>query len=553
MSLPSVVQAQVDPAAVTKVTRLFNNTIGDVLAELIQNARRADASRVTLQTTEAEHGVELSICDDGIGIADPAVLLALGKSGWDDTIARREDPAGMGVFSLAGRHVTIRSRTRTAKTGWQITVAAHAWEDGTPIPVAPCDQPTGTEILLALDKTWTNALDAAARSAARHCPIPVYLNGEELKRVDWLEGACAIHEEEGVRIGIFDDRRANAQSPSINFHGVTVSGGFPPIAEHQGSWCARVDIVDAPELQLVLPARKEMVENDALSALRRAVRRAMYRYIATRPSHRLAYAQYSEAARLGVALPQAAALLTQWAPATADAHVGLSRAEIPAADNLLIVEGSIPAIEQSAHLALRADPAYATRLVSPEPRMAGYRWYDQISRITNLSFEIERDGETQLYSDEEFPGLESGPVDAVRLVLTIVATAGVTATIVTAPAVIEYDDSACWGVEEAAVVIASTEAVTVEAIVDLLEGTCFSPSDERDADSWETQHDRFLIDAREIATSILHGDDAALLERLRTVLANRVQWFVPDGRQFRAVIARGELSVALEPASTPEA
>lgn len=553
MPHPSVVRAQVDPAAVTKVTRLFNNTIGDVLAELIQNARRATATRVILQTTEAESGVELSISDDGTGIDDPTIVLALGKSGWDESVARREDPAGMGVFSLAGRHVSIRSRTREADVGWQINIAAHAWEDGSSIPVAPCDRPIGTEVVLPLDKAWSSALDTAARGAARHCPIPVYLNGEELQRLDWLDGACAVYQERGVRIGIFDDRRANVHSHSINFHGVTVSGAFPSIAEQHGSWCARVDIIDAPELQLVLPARKEMVENEALVRLRREVRRAIYRFIATRPAHRLAYDQYREAAELGVPLSEATPLLTQWAPATADVHVGPTRSEIAATNSVLIVESTIPAIEQSAHLALSADPVYEGRLVSSNPKMAGYRWYDQLSRITNLVFEIERDSETLLYSDTEFPGLESGPVDAARLVLTITGSSGDTTATLSVPAVIEYDDSACWGIEEAAVVIASPEAVTVDAVVDLLEGTCFSPSDERDADSWDTQHDRFLIDAREIAISILHGDDAGILERLRAVLSDRVQWFVPEGRQFRAVIGRAGLEIALEPAPAVQA
>ncbi|PBN42954.1 ATP-binding protein [Sphingobium sp. D43FB] len=553
MSLPSVVRSQVDRAAVTKVTRLFNNTIGDVLAELIQNARRATATSVMLQTSQVEDGVQLSVSDDGVGIDDPTVVLALGRSGWTDSVARREDPAGMGVFSLAGRHVSVRSRPRAAELGWQIDIAAHAWEDGSPIPVASCDRPIGTEIVLSLDKAWSDTLDAAARAAARHCPIPVFLNGEELKRLDWLDGACAIYREGGVRIGVFDDRRANVHSHSINFHGVTVGGGFPSIVEKHGYWCARVDITDAPALQLVLPARKEMVENEALARLRREVRRAIYRFIATRPAHRLAYDEWCEAAELGISLPEAVPLLTHWEPASADVHVGITPSEIEATEGLFIVEGSIPAIEQSAHLALSEDKAFEGRLVAPDPKMVGYDWYDRLSRITGMAFEIELNGETMHYNDAEFPGLASGPVDAARLVLTITGPSGDTSATITAPAVIEYDDSSCWDVEEAAVIIASPEAVTAEDIVDLLEGTCFSPSEDRDADSWDTQHDRFLLDAREIAICILHGDDAAILERLRTVLSDRVQWFVPEGRQFRAVIGRNGLEIAMEPAQPAQA
>ncbi|WP_313806618.1 hypothetical protein [Sphingobium sp.] len=32
MSLPAIIHSEIDPAAITKVTRLFNNTLGDVLA-----------------------------------------------------------------------------------------------------------------------------------------------------------------------------------------------------------------------------------------------------------------------------------------------------------------------------------------------------------------------------------------------------------------------------------------------------------------------------------------------------------------------------------------
>lgn len=226
MSLPRIVRSKVDCAAVTKVTRLFNNTIGDVLSELIQNARRAGATAVVLSLSS--DGKQLSVLDDGCGIADPSVVLSLGRSSWQDDVVRREDPAGMGVFSLAGQHILIRSRSMLSDSGWQVEIAGHAWEDGSPIAVVACDRPVGTEIIVTLDERWSQELVAAARGAARYCPIPIFLNDEPLKREDWLAGACAVFEQDGVRIGVFDDRRANSHSCSINFHGVTVGGGFAP-------------------------------------------------------------------------------------------------------------------------------------------------------------------------------------------------------------------------------------------------------------------------------------------------------------------------------------
>src|SRR3546814_2998210 len=104
-------------------------------------------------------------------------------------------------------------------------------------------------------------------------------------------------------------------SPSINFHGVTVASLLPTVAEKDRHWAAKIDIVDAPELQLVLPARKEMVENGALQSLRAAIRLAIYRNIQAHGSHRLAFADWCEAAALAGQLPEARGEIFSWTPA----------------------------------------------------------------------------------------------------------------------------------------------------------------------------------------------------------------------------------------------
>src|SRR3546814_7441457 len=98
------------------LSRLFNGTITDVLNELFQNARRAGAGRIEVHVRDHEGGSSLHIADDGRGVDDPASFVTLGRSGWSDEIAQREDPAGMGVFSLAGRTVTVRSFSRDRKS-----------------------------------------------------------------------------------------------------------------------------------------------------------------------------------------------------------------------------------------------------------------------------------------------------------------------------------------------------------------------------------------------------------------------------------------------------
>ncbi|PDH69925.1 MAG: hypothetical protein CNE89_00600 [Sphingomonadaceae bacterium MED-G03] len=127
MPLLTTVSTSVTPAAITKVTRLFNGTLYDVLNELFQNARRAGATSIALSTERHGPTVRLSVTDDGIGIDEPAALVTLGHSGWDAEIVRREDPAGMGIFSLAGRQVEIRAWSPRHATGWELLIRAEDW------------------------------------------------------------------------------------------------------------------------------------------------------------------------------------------------------------------------------------------------------------------------------------------------------------------------------------------------------------------------------------------------------------------------------------------
>ena len=62
------IRATVSPETISKVTRLFNGTIGDILNELLQNARRAGASGVDVDAMPVENGLRVTIADDGCGI-----------------------------------------------------------------------------------------------------------------------------------------------------------------------------------------------------------------------------------------------------------------------------------------------------------------------------------------------------------------------------------------------------------------------------------------------------------------------------------------------------
>ncbi|MDJ0276291.1 ATP-binding protein [Sphingomonas sp. 2R-10] len=483
--------------------------------------------------------------DDGRGIDDPAALLALGRSGWDAEIARSEDPAGMGVFSLAGRDVEIRSRMRRAPGGWRVVIPADAWESGTLLPLEPVSAPEGTEIRLAITALQAGTVSGEVRAAALHHPLPVFLEGTACVRRDFLHGAAAIEEARGCRIGIYAGDAPEGHR--LNFHGLQVECRLPQVREVDTacSWSVRVDILDSPDLKLVLPARKEMVENDALAALRIAAERAIYRAIGEKTAHRLPFAAWTWGREIGVDLPPAKAALAAWVPATADGE-GHPSPTMIAGEPMLIVPRLEPELARATASVFRKPAFIAARSVDEQEAFAGYAWYDALPRIDASAILVTVDGVTHRYGDRyDAPAdLASGIVDGLQLSFSL-------RDWIDAPAAEDRRfpvdalvcDSGSYDLDDALVLVRRGADITPDRLAAQIEATLFCADDDPDSDSAETQRDRFRRSARTRAVKLLHGADAAQLDGIRTAFADEVRWLIPRGRAVTIVANDAGLAV----------
>ena len=106
----ATIRARVGDSAIDKVTRLFSASLADIFTETLQNSRRGGANRVAATIEQDGDTTRVTLIDDGVGIADPAVLLTFGKSNWKAGIAEAEDPAGFGLLALSRRGCTLRWR-----------------------------------------------------------------------------------------------------------------------------------------------------------------------------------------------------------------------------------------------------------------------------------------------------------------------------------------------------------------------------------------------------------------------------------------------------------
>ena len=560
--IPATIATAVAPETIAKVTRLFNNTAFDVVTELFQNARRAGALAVAVIIQTSGPDTIVHVIDDGHGIADPASIVTLGRSGWPEETRRMEDPAGMGVFSLAGRDVIVRSFSRPDRQGWMAHIPATAWETSRPVALSPDPISQGTAITIKVPGEWLKTLEVDVARAAKHFPLPVTLNGDMLPREDWLKDALHIEEWNGTRIGVYQQHPSHYSSRDgrLNFHGLTIPCQLPSVREvdRGGHWIARVDIFDAPHIQLVLPARKEAIENTGLAALRRAVAGAIYRAIAARGAHRLSVADWREARDHGVELPEAAPYLFGWDAPAADSSNNYVTGARFADPGMVIMCDFDALVAQPAAEAIKNHNPFGGPLVVAQDEFKGYAWYDVLARVEDLRFRVVQ-GELDFVVSEtmEAPSeAEDGWVSAITLEATI-SHAGASIEVST-PAAVAFapDQWTCNSPEESSIFVVRDSGQTAAAVADLFERAIFCPSADSDADAYETQHERFQRDAAERIIGLLEGDDAALENRIRERLSGHY-FLIPPNRTVTVVVTRDGLDIVIAerevtPDATPE-
>lgn len=538
----TTIRATVSHETIGKVTRLFNGSLSDIMNELLQNARRAGASGIDISAIPLDNGLRITIEDDGCGIDDPARIVALGASSWNEAISSGEDPAGMGVFSLSGKHAIIESRP-DGGDAWRMDIPHDAWTGDRDIHVEASTRDKGTSIAFDVDGMTDGTLEHAVTEAAAYYPLEVRLHGTPKPRKDFLAGAIHVGEWEGSRIGIFRGSHYH-RIPTVNFHGLTISTALFDVPQiGRDKIHARIDIGHTPALQLVLPARKEFVQNDGLDALRGACEQACYEAIAKQEDHSLSFERYQRAKALGVKLGEAAAQLHTWEPDIADddsvRQHGAKRA-ITGAE--ILMEEHEAHFDQAVARALGGNELI-TRLVAPEAGFAGYSWYDALRTMKNLCFIVETNAETHLVDEYEAkpPIADVTEAKAINLEFEIETPSHDESERerIATDLAFTFPDGCCSdGLEDVSIAYVRSPDLRPETLVDILERACFSAWNDSDADSWDTQHDRFLRDARELAYRILEGENAAIASQFRDAVA-RIMWTLPKGKRVAISFDQG--------------
>ena len=569
---PPSIRARVHDSAISRVSRFFNGTLDDAFVELLQNARRAGATTIRIYTEPlANNQYTITVTDDGAGISDPSVLLSFGHSAWAGDTAAAEDPAGIGFYSLAKHGCSIASRpacTGPTAPGWRAQIVPDAFLGKTPTAILHDDSaptPHGTAVSFVSDQN-PDQVGSTLAAAARYFPLPVRLNGHSVARKSFLQNSIRTETWMGLTFGVCRNDYASYPEHDVNFHGRTFRAGLPKIeCIEGGTWSVRADIRACPRFELVLPARKEPVSNDFLKEMRRAAATAIYRAIAeaeTQP--RLAYQDFKTAADAGIRIQQPPPSLQPWRPPVADIdHWHEMPAFEPLGPNAVLMIADPETHHGQALYRGTERAGLAQRFLAPDRRFEGYAWYDALPRVTDFSADVIHGGRVHTVvepaCDHDEPAgrvpdrtpfkFDARP-DGIVLHLHVTGSDKAIPNIDIPADVLFLNEESCW-VGDIDPILAADSDITTDQLAELVHAAFFSPSDDADADSYDTQKARFDEEAMRIALTLLASEDEALEHVIAEAIWREVFWVMPTDRKITITVADRKVSVAFGPAARP--
>ena len=227
----------------------------------------------------------------------------------------------------------------------------------------------------------------------------------------------------------------------------------------------------------------------------------------------------------------------------------------PVDRDTLVMEAEIEPPEAQSLFRALDRAGLAPRVRAPEPRCAGFAWYDRLARVRGVSARVSVDGRTCAPSEVPVPegSIREPRPEAVVMKLRIVhppAPGGAAAfeETRTLPADLAFAGAPWAWVGAARPLVTHDSGITPETLAGLLRAAFFCPSDAADADSRETQSTRFDEEALHAALLLLASDDEARRRTIADAVARELLWLLPTDRQVDITVHKGRISVAIGPA-----
>lgn len=260
-----------------------------LITELVQNAVRAKAQNITIDTTKGK----LVVTDDGNGCDSIAPLLTLAESDWDKEIEENQQPAGWGLFVLycLAREVEITSKFGTLRFDAELFLKDAAYRDSITDGFVNKNKTSAGFMMSAVLKDAIQGyfdlsgkcITGVDKKTLRFFPINIKINGEAVQR-ETADKACKDYTIKTRYMGNKVFINVSLLPPLFDFlesdDYISVLWYGAPI--HQRNSHILIEVEQGCPLTPVLPFRTAIKKDERFFAFTSFIRQTIVDYCAKR-------------------------------------------------------------------------------------------------------------------------------------------------------------------------------------------------------------------------------------------------------------------------------
>jgi len=402
-------------------------------------------------------------------------------------------------------------------------------------------------------------INECVRKAVEFYPVPCRLvtvlpdsqHTIDLTQREFLADCIYRERWRGLEIGV-QKSATRWLSGDLNFFGHTIGIVAGQIADlNETVWCAKINVVHCPDLELVLPAREEAVNNEFLGALKQECRRIIYQAVSELPAANrvfLAHEDVATAKTLGIRLPHAPPALAPWSAPT-DEDNPYRKPRVGLTKQAITVSAEIPRPLQHTLQAALASDGSLVHVFAADSRMDGFDWYDKLPQITKITPAVTLD-ETDMPAEAVRPEDLDHSTDRQRITKITLRLhlknrkSEVRTRTLTSP-VLLTGEAWEWGSPEATILIPDNNDWSSTGLVQLLTAAYFEFNNDCGSDNWDTQLDTFQREARYLAHGVLKEGGREIARTIQDILNDNMvyQMAADKDMQFKIHLGKGLVKV----------
>ena len=536
-------------------------SITQTLTELFDNARRAGAKCIQVETHLAAGNITVAVSDDGRGIGNPATLLAYRASGWELRDGLDAPVSGCGLYALSAysksRIRTLRERDLEGHNGWEIELTPEHFAgkaEAAVKPVAGDTDRNGCEIRFEAGDVSRQAVWQAVRAAAVYMPTEVRCDGWTARQRTFLDDAVESTVAGGFRFGIYADD--GQDRPNVRIHGRVVHGGVESVEVQNTSWSVRANAMGyIGNISLHPLDRAWLGESAGDDEFRRMAERVLFETLGRMNATAHATTTVHERARkAGVTLPPNQPWLERWSTGRRDKNASPRPEVVPpnarivafAHDRRHVPQRDGAVLEHAAGLDNRTRPLFA-----PDCRYEGQEWYDNLPRIVEIATEIEDGRQRRNVTTGPANGeVEDALVDRIVLRVQTLRGSGDAEPLWFETRYATTTPTDKHGLENASIYVSRESGASVEELTDLLMQAYFTNDDEQ-GPARNKKERRFRRRAEYRAMRLIAGIEAAERREIAAAIEDEVLDQIREqGHEHKEIVIRirgREVEVKLGP------